>query len=57
MAVTILLLAAAPATDAPGARHHGGKSADRAMFYVWAGSQAVVVSQRMPDPGAVGRPV
>ena len=41
----------APAIDLMLAPHHGGKTANPAMLYSWAGPRTVMVSQRMPVPG------
>jgi hypothetical protein len=51
MPLTILLLAAVGAPDAPGAPHNGGKSANASWLYSWARPKAVIVSQRPPPPG------
>src|SRR5271157_2378419 len=51
MPVPILLLVAVGAPDAPGAPHHGGKSANPSWLYSWARPRTVMVGQRPPAAG------
>src|SRR5271157_175373 len=44
----ILLLVIAATVGAPGAPHHGGKSANPSWLYSWARPRAGIVSQRPP---------